>query len=178
LTGVWQSTFVLLVGVLFLVAVLVVAIGGIWRFFLRRGAEPTAEWLEEFDFTRYRGLAQLFDPRDFDFLRSQPGYVPELSARLKADRLAIAASYLRQLETDMRLLLNLLNRTSRDLRPGQEDFSAFLLKQEFKFAISLFRLRVELTLMKFGLVQQIKFEEFLEGLRPLVQYSQRLALQP
>jgi hypothetical protein len=160
-----------------LLTVTTAGLTGVGRFLLRRGAEPTREWFENFDLERYRGLAQLFDPQDFNFLKSQPGYSPELTTRLKADRLKIAESYLRQLENDVRLLLNFVNRASGSAESEEQDFSAFVLKQEFKFALTMTWLRTELALMRFGLVHRVEFANLIESLQPLVRCSQALAVQ-
>ena len=149
---------------------------GLRRFVLARNLVPTQEWFEAFDFGRYQALVQLFDPQDFEFLKRQPGYTPELSARLKSDRLAIAESYLDELQTDFRLLLNFANRASAEGGIDLDNFSAFLLKQEFRFAASMVRLRGELVLMKIGLHRQIQFERLLDTVRPLVQCSRVLAI--
>jgi hypothetical protein len=160
-----------------LLTVTTAGLTGVCRFLLRRGAEPTREWFDNFDLQRYQGLTQLFDPQDFNFLKSQPGYSPDLTARLKSDRLKIAESYLRQLENDVRLLLNFVNRANGSAESEEQDFSGFVLKQEFKFAITMAWLRAELALMKVGVVQRVKFGNLIESLRPLVQCSQTLAVQ-
>jgi len=174
----WGFTLLASIGLLILgLSAAAFVLGGMRRFVLARNLEPTHEWFEAFDFDRYQALVHLFSPQDFDFLRSQPGYTPELSARLKSDRLAIAESYLNELQTDVRLLLNFANRASAQEGADVDDFSAFLLKQEFRFAVTMARLRCELALMKVGVNRQIQFEKLLDTVRPLVQCSRTLALQ-
>jgi hypothetical protein len=146
-------------------------VSGVWRFLFRRGIEPAKDWLDTFSFERYKGLTRLFDPQDFEFLKRQPGYAPELLARLKADRLSIAEGYLRQLETDVRLLLNFANRESGKADADHQDFSAFLLKQEFGFACKIGIIRAELTLMRLGLLHRIEFQNVLDSVRPLMAHG-------
>lgn len=172
--------FALLAGIgllIFGMGATVFILAGLRKFVLARNLEPTYEWFEAFNFARYQGLIHLFAPEDFNFLKSQPGYTPELLARLKADRLAIAQSYLNELQTDVRLLLNFANRASAQSGLDTDDFSAFLLKQEFRFALSMTRLRCELALMKFGINREIQFERLLACVTPLVQCSRTLAVQ-
>ena len=174
--GLWQITLWILGALSILVlGFFAAALLGAWRFVTKRSVEPTREWLDEFNFNRYAVLPKLLSPHDFDFLRSQPGYTPELTARLKADRLQIEESYLRQLETDVRLLLNAANQTSGKADKEFEDFSAFLLRQEFKFTYSIVQLRFQLALMRLGLVQQVQFENLLNNVNPLVQHSLTLS---
>lgn len=148
----------------------------IWRFLTYRQPETNSDWLSEFDFSRYAVLANLFHPSDFEFLKSQPGYSPDLSARLKADRLKIAESYLSQLERDVRRLLNFANYAAAHSGVDHDGLSAFLLKQEARFTLTLLVLRTEMTLMKLGVWHQISFDGLLESLRPLVLQSRILAL--
>lgn len=174
----WEFALFATIGLLVLVvSAAAFVLGGMRRFVLARHREPTHEWFEAFDFARYQALAQLFAPQDFDFLRSQPGYTPDLSARLKSDRLKIAESYLNELQTDVRLLLNFANRASAMGGVDADNFSAFLLKQEFRFTATMARLRCELALMKIGVNRQIEFEQLLDTVRPLVQCSRALAIQ-
>jgi hypothetical protein len=154
----------------------VAAILPIWNFLISRGEQPESDWLNGFDLSRYAALDNLFHPRDFEFLKSQPGYTPELSSRLKADRLKIADGYLSQLERDVRMLLTFANRAAARSGADHDKLSAFLLKQEAKFAWNLLTLRMQITFMKLGIVQQVSFDHILEGLRPLVLESRVLAL--
>lgn len=146
------------------------------RFLLFRGEQPGSDWLNEFDLSRYDVFENLFHPRDFEFLRSQPGYTPELAARLKADRLKIAESYLSQLERDVRLLLTFANRAAAQSGADHDQFSAFLLKQEAKFTWNLLNLRMHIALMKLGIAHEISFAHIVESVRPLVLETRILAL--
>jgi hypothetical protein len=168
--------FVMIVTLSAVTALFLAAGRPVGRFLLSREIEPTPDWLNSYDFSRYSVLASLLQPRDFEFLRTQPGYTPELSTRLKADRLKIAESYLSQLERDVRLLLNFANHALALSGADPDGLSAFLLKQELNFAARLAFLRAEITLMKVGLVHQISFDNLLEGLRPLVLQSRILAI--
>ena len=146
-----------------------------FRFLTRRNIEADADWLQNFDLERYRGMAELFDRRDFDFLATQPGFTPSLATRLRADRLKIAESYLDRLECDIRIMLNTASRVAVASSDDVNDFSAFLLKQEFSFAVSLVSLRARLKLMNVGLRPRIQFDSLLRNLEPLVVRTHALA---
>jgi hypothetical protein len=178
LTHFWQFALLASIGLLIVgLSATIFVLGGLRRFVSARNMKPTPEWLESFDFARYEALIQLLAPQDFDFLKTQPGYTPELAARLRSDRLAIAQSYLNELQTDFRLLLNFANKASAQMAIDAENFSAFLLKQEFRFAVTMTRLRCELALMKMGVNRRIEFKRLLDTVRPLVQCSQAFAIQ-
>jgi hypothetical protein len=168
--------FVILATLSAVTGLLLTAVRPTFRFLLSREIEPTSDWLNRYDFSRYSALAGLLHPRDFEFLRTQPGYTPELSARLRADRLKIAECYLSQLERDVRLLLNFANHALVVSGEDRDGLSAFLLKQELSFAAKLAFLRAEIGLMKLGLLHQVSFDGLLESLRPLVLQSRVLAL--
>jgi hypothetical protein len=177
LTEVGQCVAFALLAMLSVVAALFfTAARPIWKFLTYRQPELNADWLNGFDFSRYTVLTNLFHPRDFEFLKSQPGYAPELSARLKSDRLKIAESYLSQLERDVRRLLNFANYAAAHSPADHDELSAFLLKQEVRFTLTLLVLRMEITLMKLGLWRHISFDGLIESLRPLLLQSRVLAL--
>lgn len=163
-------------GMLFVALLTAAAVAhSLWQFFVWRPAEVGPEWLDEFSIARYQGLAKLFDREDFDFLARQPGFSPELTARLRADRLKIASSYLDRLERDVRQLLTIANRSLATATHDEGDFSAFLLKQEFRFASSLLCIRFQLFLMRCGLLRYVRFDAILDLLPPLVMQSKLLS---
>ncbi len=93
----------------------------------------------------------------------------------RADRLKIAESYLDRLECDIRIMLNTASRVAVASSDDVNDFSAFLLKQEFSFAVSLVSLRARLKLMDVGLRPRIQFDSLLRNLEPLVVRTHALA---
>src|ERR1700691_5415462 len=87
-----------LLAVLALVSVLAylirkVAFGG-------NGLPVTSEWIDDLSLDRYRPMVHMLDGSDIAFLRSQPGFTPDMAKKLRAQRTQIFAGYLRMLETD------------------------------------------------------------------------------
>jgi len=163
-------------GVLLVVLLTMAAVAhSVWQFFFWRPAEINPEWLEEFTVARYQGLAKLFDREDFNFLQRQPGFSPELTARLRADRLKIARSYVDRLAHDVRQLLLIANQSLATATHDEGDFSAFLLKQEYLFAAGLVSIRFQLFLMRCGLLRYVRFDAVLDILPPLVLQSKLLS---
>jgi hypothetical protein len=154
---------------------LALALRSAWYFLVNRETQPSSEWLEHFDFSRYLILNQLLHPQDFDFLARQPGYTPALGARLKSERLKITGMYLRQLEIDARYLLNLASYHASASMADERDFSAMLLKTEFHFAATMTMLRCKLKLMRFGLLRRVDFTPLIEIIRPLALPNSDLA---
>ena len=58
------------------------------------------QWLDDFSVERYRPMERLLTPEDDEFLRSQPGHSPALSARLRSERRRLFRRYLRSLRRD------------------------------------------------------------------------------
>jgi hypothetical protein len=169
------TLYVVLGGLLVMLLTAAAIAHSLWQFFFWRPAEINLEWLEEFSVARYQGLTKLFDREDFDFLARQPGFSPELAVRLRADRLKIASSYLNRLEHDVRQLLSIANRSLATALHDNDDFSAFLLKQEFRFAAGLLSVRFQLFLMRCGLLRYVRFDAVLDILPPLVLQSKLLS---
>jgi hypothetical protein len=173
----YQLEFFIATGLISAVASCVGAVAvNVVRFMSKRDIAADANWVAEFDLDRYRGMAELFRRDDFDFLEAQPGYVPQIAARLRADRIKIARGYLNRLEREIRMLLNTANRLAVQSSEDVNDFSAFLLKKEVSFAFAITMLRLRLFLMRVGIRNPIPFDALLKSLQPLVATSRQLAV--
>src|SRR5580658_8849945 len=60
----------------------------------------TSEWIDDLSLDRYRPMLRMLDGSDIAFLRSQPGFTPDMGRKLRAQRTQIFSGYLRSLETD------------------------------------------------------------------------------
>src|ERR1700679_4169316 len=60
----------------------------------------TSEWIDDLSLDRYRPMLRMLDGSDIAFLRSQPGFTPDMGRKLRAQRTQIFRGYLRSLETD------------------------------------------------------------------------------
>src|SRR5271166_3012608 len=65
----------------------------------------TAEWFESFSIDHFAPMERLLDRSDFEFLSRQPGYRPEIGARLLKERKRMFLGYLRLLIGDFNQLL-------------------------------------------------------------------------
>src|SRR5262249_35921129 len=112
--------------ILFAALLLLVLVGFLTAFLTRRLCTTgqhlpvTADWLSDLSPDRYRPMLRLLAEEDFQFLRSQSGFVPEMEMRLRAQRAQVFASYLDCLDKDFRkvcLALKVLLVQSRYDRP-------------------------------------------------------------
>lgn len=66
--------------------------------------DACAVWLNRFSLSRYQVMARLFSEGDFDYLKKQDGYQPEIGRRLRDQRCEVFQAYLKQLKKDYRRL--------------------------------------------------------------------------
>src|ERR1035437_9538025 len=57
----------------------------------------TAEWIDKLSIENYRPMMHLLDAGEVEFLRSQPGFTPEMAAKLRMERSQVFRGYLRRL---------------------------------------------------------------------------------
>src|ERR1035438_6124361 len=60
----------------------------------------TIDWLSELSTARYRPMLRLLDATDFQFLRAQKGFTPEMERRLRRQRVQTFRGYLGLLVAD------------------------------------------------------------------------------
>ena len=65
------------------------------------------EWLDDFSIERFAPMERLLDPKDFKFLKSQPGYRASMGVRLLLERRRAFAGYLGMLTRDFNRLLGI-----------------------------------------------------------------------
>ncbi|MBI5280626.1 MAG: hypothetical protein HY858_03010 [Candidatus Solibacter usitatus] len=68
--------------------------------FARREQIDLEAWWSSYSPDRYRPMRRMMSRRDFDYLRSEPGFRPEMLKRLRRQRAAAFAAYLRAMRAD------------------------------------------------------------------------------
>jgi hypothetical protein len=110
----------------------------------------TAGWIDELSSERYRPMLRLLNGGDLDFLRSKPGFQPQL-ARVRKERCRIFLGYLRCLNNDFDRVcraIKLLMLQARDDRP---DLATLLLRHQVTFAMGMATVYFRLFLYRWGL---------------------------
>jgi hypothetical protein len=93
-------------GILIALSVLgCLAVGAALVFVIHMVARPgslpvTADWIDELSMDRYRPMLRLLDEREFQELRSHPGFTPQMASQLRRQRCRIFRGYLRSLSGD------------------------------------------------------------------------------
>lgn len=119
----------------------------------KRGAAQVAaidfEWLEDFSPARYRPMERLLLEDDIDFLRRQPGFRPELIAKLRADRSRVFAAYLQSLIRDFDRLYVVAKQAVLH-SPEGVDLCGALARNRAVFVYAVMKVRVRLVMYRLG----------------------------
>ena len=111
----------------------------------------TVEWIDELSIERYRPMLRLLDGEDLDFLRSQPGFTPDMATKLRIQRCQIFRGYLRCLNADFARVcaaMKVLMLQSRNDRP---DLAAALIRHQATFLCGMAIVRFRLVLYRWGM---------------------------
>jgi hypothetical protein len=114
------------------------------------GLPLTSEWIDDLSLNRYRPMLRMLDGRDIEFLRSQPGYTPDIAKKLRSQRTQIFGSYLRSLETDFGRVCSAIKVVMVQSECDRPDLAQALLRQQVTFACAMFSVRAHLFLYSMG----------------------------
>jgi len=134
---------------------LIAAAGLCWL--IRKIASPqgslplTACWIDELSLERYRPMLRLLDGEDLEFLRTQPGYTPQMAARLRAQRCQIFRGYLRCLNQDFGRVVMALKLVLLQSRQDRPELASALMRQQFLFAAGMASAQARLVLYRWGI---------------------------
>jgi hypothetical protein len=107
----------------------------------------------EFSLARYEPMARLLSEEDFVFLAAQPGYRPEIGARLRRERRRIFRLYLRDLSADFHRLHAQARRMVANSGAEHSELVGILMRQQLIFWRGLLAIEVRLALSGVGLGQ-------------------------
>ena len=104
------------------------------------------EWLDDFSIERFAPMERLLDPKDFQFLKAQPGYRPSMRVRLLLERRRAFAGYLGMLTRDFNRLLGVAKLMLVYSTEDRPEFAKALWRQQFTFYFAVAAVRCRLTL--------------------------------
>lgn len=105
----------------------------------------------EFSLARYRPMERLLAEEDFLFLAAQPGYRPEIGAKLRRERRRIFRLYLRELTRDFHRLHADARAMVADSTAEHSELVGVLLRQQLTFRLGLAAIELRLALGGLGL---------------------------
>ena len=116
-----------------------IAVGAGLVLTIRRIASPAAplpatlDWIDELSLDRYRPMLRLLNEEELAFLRTQPGYTPELAARYRRQRCQIFRGYLRSLTCDFNRVTNALKALLLQAGLDRPDLARLLFRSRLAF---------------------------------------------
>jgi hypothetical protein len=110
----------------------------------------TTDWLSELSTDRYRPMLHLLDATDFQFLRSQKGFTPEMAKRLRRQRVQAFRGYLRLLVADFDRVVAVLNVILAQSTHDRPELASLVLQRRVSFAMGLAGVYCRLALFGLG----------------------------
>ena len=132
------------------------ALGLVVMFLVRRlGSDHqllpvTTDWLNELSTDRYRPMLRLLDTTDFQFLRSQKGFTPEMARRLRRQRVYAFRGYLRLLVEDFDRVVAALRVIMVQSAHDRPELATLVLQRRLSFAFGLIGIHFHLALFGLG----------------------------
>jgi hypothetical protein len=117
----------------------------------KRKLPVTVQWMETLSVERYRPMLRLLNQDDLSFLKSQPGFRPDMAKRLRRQRCDIFKGYLRHLCADFQLTCAALKLIMLHAPIDRPDLASLLLRAQVSFALGLLQIHVRLALYRWGL---------------------------
>ena len=111
----------------------------------------TSEWIDDLSLDRYRPMLHMLDSGDIAFLRSQPGFTPDMATKLRTQRTQIFRGYLRSLETDFGRICSALKVVMLQSQHDRPELAEALLRQQVTFACAMLSVRAHLCLYSLGI---------------------------
>jgi hypothetical protein len=132
-----------------------------------RHHEVSVDWLNRFSISRYKVMERILSETDFEFLKSQKGYHPSISRRLRLQRQAIFRSYLSCLKRDFGRLEAALMLCMAASRVDRPDLATAILKRRlvFTWAVACAEYRLVLYGLGLGTVDVGQLVGSLSGMR-------------
>jgi hypothetical protein len=110
----------------------------------------TTEWLNELSTDRYRPMLHLLEENDFQFLRAQKGFTPQMSRRLRRQRLQAFHGYLRMIEADFDRVSAALRLILAHSDYDRPELASLLLERRLQFLFALTAIHCRLVLFRLG----------------------------
>jgi hypothetical protein len=132
-----------------------------------RGGGVNSEGLDsdQFSLARYEPMGKLLAEEDFLFLAAQPGYRPEIGAKLRRERRRILRLYLRELSRDFHHLHAEARRMVAASTADHSELVTVLLRQQLAFWRGMAGIEVRLALGGLGTVDVRGLIEAVETMR-------------
>jgi len=134
------------------------------------------EWLDDFSIDRFAPMQRLLDPKDFQFLKEQPGYNAAIGARLLKERRRAFGGYLSMLTRDFNRLLGVAKLMLVYSSEDRPEFAKALWRQQITFYFAVYALRFRVAFYPLGWTR-VDAGNLVKSLASLHEHLQAWALQ-
>src|SRR5579884_253146 len=107
-------------------------------------------WIEDLSLDHYRPMLRMLEVGDIAFLRSQPGFTPQMATQLRAQRVRIFDRYLNSLETDFSRICSAIKLIMVQSQRDRPELAEALVRQQITFACGMLVVRCRLRLYGWG----------------------------
>jgi hypothetical protein len=127
----------------------------------------TTDWLSELSADRYRPMLRMLEETDFQFLRSQNGFTPEMASRLRRQRVHAFRGYLRLLQADFARVSVALRVILAHSMYDRPELASLLFQRRLSFTFALIGVHCRLVLFRLGLpgVDSYRLIQLFDGMR-------------
>jgi hypothetical protein len=131
------------------------------------GLPVTSEWIDDLSLDRYRPMVRMLDGGDIAFLRSQPGFTPDMAKKLRAQRTQIFRGYLRNLEIDFGRVCSAIKVVMLQSKHDRPELAEALVREQVTFACAMLSVRVRVFLYSRGIcgVEVSKLVKIFDSMR-------------
>jgi hypothetical protein len=98
-------------------------------------------------------MLRLLDEQDFLLLRSQPGFTPEMTERVRLQRCQIFRQYLFSLNSDFQQTVAFLKMLMAQSSQDRPELARLLVRTQVLFALGMLLVRLRLFLYRWGLAK-------------------------
>ena len=100
---------------------------------------------------RLAPMQRLLATDDFEYLKSQPGYKPEIASQLRAQRVTTFKKYLGSMTAEFNHLHRALRVLTLHAPTDRSEINRLLLEQRILFSVRVLQVRVRLTFYALGM---------------------------
>jgi hypothetical protein len=99
----------------------------------------------------YAPMLRMLNREELRFLRSQPGFTPQMEARLRQQRAAMFLMYLKSLEVDFREACLSLKQVIAHSAVDRPDLASLVLRNQVRFTARVTLVRVHVAMYRWGI---------------------------
>jgi hypothetical protein len=127
----------------------------------------TAEWIEELSIERYRPMLGLLNQEDLQFLRTQPGFTPQMATSFRIQRCQLVQEHLRNLDSDFKRICMALKVLMVQAEHDRPELASALVRNQMTFAYGMVMVQFQLVFYRYGVgtVDVTGLVKLFDGLR-------------